>query len=98
MYFLFNYDVNILLIFQGLQPSDRNSTQETNTSAFPADNKSTTSNNFSMQAFLQGKPKRYLPLDLGIYTLACSFYLLISGSLFEVDMRNTRSASGCGYC
>jgi hypothetical protein len=78
MYFLFNYDVNILLIFQGLQPSDRNSTQETNTSAFPADNKSTTSNNFSMQAFLQGKPKRYLPLELGICTLACSIVAFIS--------------------
>ncbi|KAK3151960.1 hypothetical protein QOZ80_2BG0152630 [Eleusine coracana subsp. coracana] len=42
----------------GLQPSDHSSTQEINTSASAADNKSATSNNFSMQAFLQGKPKR----------------------------------------
>ncbi|TVU33670.1 hypothetical protein EJB05_25502, partial [Eragrostis curvula] len=42
----------------GLQPSDHSSIQEINTSAIPADNKPATSNNFSMQAFLQGKPKR----------------------------------------
>ncbi|XP_066324652.1 uncharacterized protein [Miscanthus floridulus] len=42
----------------GLQPSGQTFIQETSTSAGPADNQSATSNNFSMQAFLQGKPKR----------------------------------------
>ncbi|RLM78670.1 uncharacterized protein C2845_PM12G00890 [Panicum miliaceum] len=42
----------------GLQPSGQTVIQETNTSAGSLDNQSTTSNNFSMQAFLQGKPKR----------------------------------------
>ncbi|CAD6340865.1 unnamed protein product [Miscanthus lutarioriparius] len=42
----------------GLQPSGQIFIQETSTSAGPADNQSATSNNFSMQAFLQGKPKR----------------------------------------
>ncbi|RLN09182.1 uncharacterized protein C2845_PM11G12340 [Panicum miliaceum] len=42
----------------GLQPSSQTAIQETNTSAGSVDNQSATSNNFSMQAFLQGKPKR----------------------------------------
>ncbi|XP_062224326.1 uncharacterized protein LOC133922837 [Phragmites australis] len=42
----------------GLQPSGQSFIQEINTSANPVDNQSTTSNNFSMQAFFQGKPKR----------------------------------------
>ncbi|PUZ73719.1 hypothetical protein GQ55_1G010000 [Panicum hallii var. hallii] len=42
----------------GLQPSGQTVIQETNTSAGSVDNQSATSNNFSMQAFLQGKPKR----------------------------------------
>ncbi|XP_066317788.1 uncharacterized protein [Miscanthus floridulus] len=42
----------------GLQPSGQTFIQETSTSAGPVDNQSATSNNFSMQAFLQGKPKR----------------------------------------
>ncbi|OEL37461.1 hypothetical protein BAE44_0001520 [Dichanthelium oligosanthes] len=42
----------------GLQPSGQTVIQEMNTSAGSVDNQSATSNNFSMQAFLQGKPKR----------------------------------------
>nr|AGT15886.1 heat shock factor protein [Saccharum hybrid cultivar R570] len=41
----------------GLQPSGQTFIQETSTSAGPVDNQSATSNTFSMQAFLQGKPK-----------------------------------------
>lgn len=41
----------------GLQPSAQTFIQETST-AGPVDNQSATSNNFSMQAFLQGKPRR----------------------------------------
>ncbi|CAO2033974.1 unnamed protein product [Urochloa humidicola] len=44
--------------FAGLQPSGQTVIQETNTTAGSVDNQSATSNNFSMQAFLQGKPKR----------------------------------------
>nr|CAB3445302.1 unnamed protein product [Digitaria exilis] len=42
----------------GLQPSVQTVIQEPNTAAGSVDNESATSNNFSMQAFLQGKPKR----------------------------------------
>ncbi|CAN6271160.1 unnamed protein product [Urochloa humidicola] len=42
----------------GLQPSGQTFIQQANTSAGSVDNQSATSNNFSMQAFLQGKPKR----------------------------------------
>ncbi|XP_004952155.1 uncharacterized protein LOC101774630 [Setaria italica] len=42
----------------GPQPSSQTVMQETNTSAGSVDNQSATSNNFSMQAFLQGRPKR----------------------------------------
>ncbi|CAN6242743.1 unnamed protein product [Urochloa humidicola] len=42
----------------GLQPSGQTVIQETNTTAGSVDNQTATSNNFSMQAFLQGKPKR----------------------------------------
>ncbi|CAN6236871.1 unnamed protein product [Urochloa humidicola] len=42
----------------GLQPSGQTVIQETNTSVGSVDNQSAASNNFSMQAFLQGKPKR----------------------------------------
>ncbi|KAJ1277523.1 hypothetical protein BS78_04G010900 [Paspalum vaginatum] len=42
----------------GLQPSGQTFIQESSTSAGPVDNQSSTGNNFSMQAFLQGKPKR----------------------------------------
>ncbi|CAN6227069.1 unnamed protein product [Urochloa humidicola] len=41
-----------------LQPSGQTVIQEINTTAGSVDNQSATSNNFSMQAFLQGKPKR----------------------------------------
>ncbi|XP_062217952.1 uncharacterized protein LOC133918214 isoform X2 [Phragmites australis] len=42
----------------GLQPYGQSFIEEIDTSANPVDNQSATSNNFSMQAFLQGKPKR----------------------------------------
>jgi len=41
-----------------VQPSSQTVIQETNNSPGSVDNQSATSNNFSMQAFLQGKPKR----------------------------------------
>jgi len=53
--------------FQGLQPSGQTFIEETSTSAGPVDNQSATGNNFSMQAFLQGKPKRFLLQELCSY-------------------------------
>ncbi|CAL5024728.1 unnamed protein product [Urochloa decumbens] len=42
----------------GVQPSDQTLSEEMNASTSSVDNQSDTSNNFSMQAFLQGKPRR----------------------------------------
>ncbi|KAL6629711.1 hypothetical protein ACP70R_029476 [Stipagrostis hirtigluma subsp. patula] len=50
----------------GLQPSGQSFIQEMDTSANPVDGQSATNTNFSMQAFLQGKPKRE---DLPVETL-----------------------------
>jgi hypothetical protein len=72
--------------FQGLQPSAQTFIQETST-AGPVDNQSATSNNFSMQAFLQGKPRRFLQ-ELCSYIFRHNFYHLISGSLFEDHIEN----------